>query len=635
MRPKFFRRKDAEAFDPIFSVFHGIGAHFCSCDVQELETESLNRNSSLQKAFLLEFKRHRRIFFADFCFEMFEKNSCLSLSPFQVPLFRQLNVHIWMESLNLCANSLRKLVSSIGVKDKTFLRIAEIPFADLKVVGSLCHFFQMKEIRISNFEFPNVMNLDRVYPKIRDPRKTAMLAIQKASPRDLAIVLFVWSPTQEIFEFCLKEYEAECQKQWDSFSKTFGSFSELLSDTVQGLSSKHPKLGRVLDLLNCLGTILIVSSYPELSRETASLRDKERLFWSIKLPTDYAEYIFPVSSKKSLINFCVEREAKFWFAFLYKTAVSSRVRWLCELKNNEFIYFAALLSSVQEINGQYEGQTPLMSAVALSDHAKINVLCSFHACKNLNHPECETNAMGRVKDKETFLFLLQKEFCPDLVGNSGSTLLSRLCSDKETPKELLRDVIKHSNPNVPQKVLPLVWALFHGDEELLELLFENGADPLYAERTADLKTENSETWKEARKYWDIWITSLKGSTSKIAKSRISLFVHTLQVRDEKCLWWLVKHSGSVSVEEAVRKREVERPILDVEGRDIQMSQYSDKQILWFPTEEGKKLGLLSSLIQEFVDKESKKPNPRYDRIDFFASKGLVVCVPLSEAIKLL
>ncbi|AHA45969.1 conserved ankyrin repeat-containing protein [Insectomime virus] len=479
------------------------------------------------------------------------------------------------------------------------------------------------------------MNLERVYPRIRDPRKTAILAIQKASPKDLAIVLFVWTPTQEIFEFCLKEYEAECQKQWDSFSKTFGSFSELLSDTVQGLSVKHPRLSRVLNLLNCLGTILTVSSYPELSRETASLRDKENLFLSIKLPADYGEYIFPVSSKKSLVNFCVEKDAKFWFGYLYKTAVSSRVRWLCELKKDKFVYFAVLLSSIQEINGQYEGQTPLMSAVALSNHAKINTLCAFHACKNLNHPQCETNAMGRVKDKETFLFLLHKDFCPDLVDNTGTTLLSRLCSDKKTPRELLDVVAEHSNPNIPQKVLPLVWALFNQDEETLRLLFENGADPLYAERTTELKTEVSETWKEARKYWDTWISSLKGSTSKIAKARISLFVHTLQVQNEKCLWWLVKHSGSVSVTEAVKKRSQERPIQDMEGRNIPFGEYSDRQILSLPAEEGRQLGLLSSLVQEFVDKESKKPNPRYDRIDFFASKGIVVCIPLSEAIKLL
>ncbi|AEA07197.1 conserved ankyrin repeat-containing protein [Lausannevirus] len=479
------------------------------------------------------------------------------------------------------------------------------------------------------------MNLERFYPRIRDPRKTALLAIQKASPKDLAIVLFVWSPTQEIFEYCLKEYETECQKQWDSFSKTSGSISELLSDTVQGLSSKHPRLSRALNLLNCIGTILVASSYPEISRDTASLADKQKLFWSIKLPADYGEYIFPVSSGKSLVNFAIEKKAKFWFAFLYKTAVSSRVKWLCEAKEEEFVYFAALLSTVQEINGVHQGRTPLMSAVENSDTAKINILCSFHACKNLNHKDCETNALGRVKDKDTFKLLMKKEFCPDLVDNSGMTLLSRLCSDKNSSKDLLRVVIKYSNPNIPQKVLPLVWALFHKDNELLTLLFEGGADPLYAERTTELQTKDNKVWQEARKYWDTWITSLKGSTSKIAKSRISLFVHTLQVQNEKCLWWLVKHSGSVSATEAIKKREKERPIQDIEGRNIPYGEYSDNQILWLPSEGGRKLGLLSSLVQEFVDKESKKPNPRYDRIDFFASKGIVVCVPLTEAMKLL
>lgn len=479
------------------------------------------------------------------------------------------------------------------------------------------------------------MNLERFYPRIRDPRKTALLAIQKASPKDLAIVLFVWSPTQEIFEYCLKEYEKECQKQWDSFSKTFGSFSELLSDTVQGLSSKHPRLSRVLDLLNCIGTILVASSYPEISRDTASLTDKQKLFWSIKLPADYGEYIFPVSSGKSLVNFAIEKNAKFWFAFLYKTAVSSRVRWLCDINQDEFVYFAALLSTIQEINGAHQGKTPLMSAVENSDKAKINILCAFHACKNLNHPSCETNALGRVKDKKTFELLMEKEFCPDIVDNSGMTLLSKLCSDKNTSKDFLRIVVKHSNPNIPQKTLPLVWALFHKDDDLLTLLFEKGADPLYAERTKELQTKDSKVWQEARKYWDTWITSLKGSTSKIAKSRISLFVHTLQVENEKCLWWLVKHSGSVSVTKAVKKREAQRPIQDIEGRNIPFGEYSDKQIIWLPSEEGRKVGLLSSLVQEFVDKESKKPNPRYDRIDFFASKGIVVCVPLTEAMKLL
>ncbi|ALX27590.1 ankyrin repeat-containing protein [Golden Marseillevirus] len=479
------------------------------------------------------------------------------------------------------------------------------------------------------------MDFSKLYPTIREPRKMAFAAIKAASPKNLAIVLFVWTPTQEIFEFCIREYEAECQKQWSLFSKVEGNVSELFSDTIQGLSAKHPRLQRVLGLLNCIGTILFVSSYPNLSRQSASLQDKQRTFFGIKLPPDYAEYEFPVTNKKSLMHFAMEKGAKFYFSFLYKDGVASRVRWLCETEEKDFVYFLCLLSTIQELNGAYQGNTPLMSAVVSRNKEKLSQLSAFGACKNLNHPECDTNAMGRVKDVDTFLFLLKLGASPDIVDNSGFNLLSRLCSAQDTPKDLFVQVLEHSNPNVPQRVLPLVWALYKRDEELLRLLFEKGADPIYAEKTTELDWRKSAVWKEAKKYWDTDIINIKGESSGIAKARISLFVFTLQLKSEKCLWWLVKHSSSVSVQEAVQKREKTRPIKDLEGRQIPFGEFSDNQIITLPASNGETLGLLSSLVQEFVDKESKKPNPRYDRIDFFASRGVVVCVPLSSAMRLL
>ncbi|BAU80247.1 ankyrin repeat-containing protein [Tokyovirus A1] len=478
------------------------------------------------------------------------------------------------------------------------------------------------------------MNLESVYPRIRDPRKSAFLAVEKASPRDLAIVCYVWAPAPQLFEFCVAEYEKECQKQWESFSKISGSVSELFSDTVQGLSSKHKKLERVLGLLNCIGVLLIASSYPEISTETASLKDKDKLFWSIKLPANYGDYIFAISDKKSLLNFCSEKKAKFWFSFLYKTATSERVRWLCQL-DGEFLYFSCLLSSIQEINGEFFGRTPLMSTVARDDTESASLLLDFHACKNLSHPRCETNALGMTSTLSTFEFLMEKQVCPDIVDRSGFTFLSRLCGSKGVDRKFLKHVVDASNPNVPQKTLPLTWALLQGDEELLSWLFERGADPLFAERTSGVSETESEVWREAKRIWEMDIPSLKKEKSKIAKGRTRVLCETLQVKSEKCLWWLSKHFKSVSVREAAKKRNSERKELSLfDGGGLNFGEFSDLQILWFQ-EGDKRPALLSSQVQGFVEKESERPNPRYDKIDFFASRSVVTTIPLSSAIKLL
>nr|WQM86776.1 ankyrin repeat-containing protein [Marseillevirus cajuinensis] len=479
------------------------------------------------------------------------------------------------------------------------------------------------------------MNLERAYPRIRDPRKSALLAIEKASPRDLAIVCYVWSPTPQVFEFCVSEYEKECQKQWEHFAKTPGSVSELLSDTVQGLSSKHKNLERVLSLLNCIGVLLIASSYPEISTETASLKDKDKLFWSIKLPPNYGDYIFTISGKKSLLNFCLEQRAKFWFSFLYKTSTQERVRWLCELQDPNFLYFSCLLSTIQEINGEFSGRTPLMSAVARDDIESVRILLDFHACKNLLHPNCETNALGMTRTQKMFEFLMEKQVCPDIVDRTGFTFLSRLCGSRGVEREFLKSVVKVSNPNIPQKTLPLVWALLQQDEELLLWLFERGADPLFAERTMSREETDNKLWVEAKRIWQMDISNLKKESSKIAKGRTRVLCETLQVNNEKCLWWLSKHFKSVSVAKAVdKRRQKTKDLFLFDGGSLDFGEFSDSQILWFQQGD-KKLALLSSQVQGFVEQEAKRPNPRYDKIDFFASRPIVTTVALSEAMRLL
>lgn len=479
------------------------------------------------------------------------------------------------------------------------------------------------------------MNLERIYPRIKEPRKSAFLAVEKASPRDLAIVCYVWPPTQQLFEFCVAEYEKECQKQWESFKKTPGSVSELLSDTVQGLSTKHKNLGRILELLNCIGVLLIASSYPEISTETASLKDKDKLFWSIKLPPNYGDYIFTISEKRSLLAFCVEKKAKFWFSFLYKTATSERVRWLCELENREFLYFSCLLSSIQEINGEFSGRTPLMSAVSKDNIEVVRTLLDFHACKNISHPSCETNALGMTSSEKMFEFLLEKQVCPDIVDRSGFTFLSRLCGSKGVDRNFLKRVVSVSNPNIPQKTMPLAWALLQKDDELLIWLLERGADPLFVEKMSGFVELENKIWKDAKRIWEMDIQRLKKENSNIAKGRVRILCETLQLKNEKCLWWLSKHFKSVSVLEAIRKRNLERGKLSLfDGGTLDFGEFSDFQILWFQ-EGDKRLALLSSQIQGFVEKESERPNPRYDKIDFFASRPIVTTIPLSTAMKLL
>ncbi|AVR53043.1 ankyrin repeat-containing protein [Marseillevirus Shanghai 1] len=476
------------------------------------------------------------------------------------------------------------------------------------------------------------MNLERSYPRIGDARKNAFLAVEKASPRDLAIVCYVWSPTQQLFEFCVGEYEKECQKQWESFSKTSGSISELFSDTIQGLSSKHRNLRRVLGLLNCIGVLLIASSYPEISTETASLKDKDRLFWSIKLPPNYGDYIFTVSGKKSLLNFCLEKGAKFWFSFLYKTATVERIRWLCELQNKDFLYSSCLLSTIQEINGEFSGRTPLMSAVARDDIESVRILLDFRACKNLLHPKCETNALGMTRTQKMFEFLMEKNVCPDIVDRSGFTFLSRLCGSNEVEREFLKKVVNSSNPNIPQKTMPLTWALLRKDDELLAWLFERGADPLFAEKVSGISEEENKIWKAQKIIWSTPVSRLERQKSK---GRVRILCETLQVKNERCLWWLSKHFNSISVRTAAEKRNLERgQLLLLDGGSLDFGEFSDSQILWFQ-EGDKKLALLSSQVQGFVEKESERPNPRYDKIDFFASRPVVTTVALSAAIKLL
>lgn len=495
-----------------------------------------------------------------------------------------------------------------------------------------------QEERCSNME--EIRKAEQIYPAFRNPGEMAFDAIKKANPRLLVLSLYVKNPTKKMLDVCISEYERECSEKYKELGKDQKSTSKLLSEVITGQHTKNKKLERIWNLLNCLGTLLVVSAFPEISSETASLKDKDKEFYSLKIPSDYADFIFTLTDKKSLLEYAYSSKAEYWCSFLYKTATSERTKWLLNF-TGEILYKCLLLSTIFEVNGAKIGVTPMMSAIVLEDKEKVKILSNFKACKNLNHPMSSSNSINSVKSKDMFLFLMDKGFSPDLVDNSGLTLLSRLCSNKKTSREFLETVILYSNPNTPQKVLPLVWALFNDDFRLLEKLFERGADPIYAIKTTAqfplISGKTKEKWEEGVRIWKIPLVSLKHEKGNIAKARIEILRKAFQTKEKKCLWWLLKHHKQYSIKKAVEKRNKTRgKIQDVEGRAINFGEYADWQFVSIQeAESGKKIALLSSLVQEFVDKESRKPTPRYDLIDVFASKGLVNCVPLSEVVKLL
>lgn len=180
--------------------------------------------------------------------------------------------------------------------------------------------------------------------------------------------------------------------------------------------------------------------------------------------------------------------------------------------------------------------------------------------------------------------------------------------------------------------MPLTWALLRKDDELLAWLFERGADPLFAEKVSGISEEENKIWKAQKIIWSTPVSRLERQKSK---GRVRILCETLQVKNERCLWWLSKHFNSISVRTAAEKRNLERgQLLLLDGGSLDFGEFSDSQILWFQ-EGDKKLALLSSQVQGFVEKESERPNPRYDKIDFFASRPVVTTVALSAAIKLL